>query len=198
MDAVKPSHAASDNAVARSRFETNPQAKHKVIHLYCLSFHHFDDDQAHQILANTVRTADAFAILELQERRLSSIVLMLLAFWEVFLVVLVYFWHRPAYLLFTFGVPLLPTLISFDGLVSSLRSRTLDELWRLALVAQASQGDLDGDTKPQVADASGTHGRPRRMSQGDWSFQPTRTMHTFPLGYLTGFVGTRTASRSPV
>ncbi|UKZ76440.1 hypothetical protein TrVFT333_004144 [Trichoderma virens FT-333] len=45
----------------------------KVMRLFNLSFHHFDDDMAKHILKDTVNTSHGFAIVELQGRSLSTV-----------------------------------------------------------------------------------------------------------------------------
>jgi hypothetical protein len=56
--------------------------------------------------------------------------------------------------------------MTFDGLVSALRTRTLAEVERMVF-----------DTKTSA--------------KQQWSFRSSREMHTFPLGYFTSFIGTR-------
>nr|OQO28895.1 hypothetical protein B0A51_03222 [Rachicladosporium sp. CCFEE 5018] len=42
----------------------------KVMRLFCLAFHHFDDEVARKVLKSTMETSDAVVVLELQERSL--------------------------------------------------------------------------------------------------------------------------------
>lgn len=136
----------------------------KVIYLYSLCFHHFDDPAAHAILVNALEHADGIAILELQERRLSSLLLMPLMIPTVFLIVSFCFWRRPSFILLS---PLLAATMAFDGFVSALRTRTPDEVKGMAL------------------DAVGTSIRQQ------WSFRCRREVHTLLLGYFTCFAGIR-------
>ncbi|KAL9050702.1 MAG: hypothetical protein Q9162_006476 [Coniocarpon cinnabarinum] len=191
VDAVKPSHAASDAVVSHSRFDCVPSAKHKVIHLYCLSFNHFTDDQARTIMNNTMKTADGIAIVELQERRVASAMAAILRFWLVYVIVLLGFLQSPSHMLLTFGAPALPAMIAFDALVRCLGCRTIDELWRLALVAQAQRSKANSDTKRNEFRSSALNGYASDGITRDWTFLPVRRLHTFPLGHLTCFLGVK-------
>ena len=144
------------------------QLVRKRIHLFCLSFHHFDDEAAYKILRNTVNNADAFAVLELQERRLSSVLMMVLLGLSVFHIVLLHYWRRPAFLFWTWIMPVLPALLWFDGTVSSLRTRTIEEM----------KGLVSGAIRER---------REKRV----WRVEGRREVHSWPLGYLTGLMGWR-------
>jgi hypothetical protein len=65
----------------------NTVPNRKIIYLFSLCFHHFDDSAARTILTNALTHADGIAILELQERRLSSLLLMPLMLLTVLLIV---------------------------------------------------------------------------------------------------------------
>jgi hypothetical protein len=103
------------------------------------SFHHFAPEKARGILADAAASGQGIAVLEYTERRL--------ALWSVALActpALIWLatprirprtWRR---LLWTYLVPVVPAVALVDGLVSVLRSYTVDELEAL------TQG-LDGD-----------------------------------------------------
>jgi len=94
-----------------------------------LSFHHFAPDAARQILADAVRKRQGIAVFELQNRHLSS-VLGLLFFGTLF-IVFVSLFVRPLNfrrILLTLIIPLIPVFCVFDGVVSALRTYTVDEM----------------------------------------------------------------------
>ncbi|KAK4162850.1 hypothetical protein QBC43DRAFT_345498 [Cladorrhinum sp. PSN259] len=103
----------------------------KVFRLFNLAFHHFDDSLARKILKNTVETSDGFGIFELQDRTvgggffpccLFGIATMLLAPYYAFI------WKSPMALVFTYLFPALPFVLVWDGWMSSLRTRTAEEV----------------------------------------------------------------------
>ena len=73
----------------------------------------------------------------------------------------VYFRNSAVHLFFTYIIPLIPFVVAFDGYVSSLRTRTPDEV--LQLLNGGRQ--LDG-----------------------WKFMSGEEMHTFPIGYLSWII----------
>ncbi|KAI9699116.1 MAG: hypothetical protein M1836_003305 [Candelina mexicana] len=107
----------------------------KVIRLFNLAFHHFDDELATQILKNTIETADGFGIFELQDRTFPGILGMTVLFPLFLLLPSFYFHNSPGHLFFTYIIPIIPLVITLDGYVSALRTRTPDEI--LALVRKS-------------------------------------------------------------
>ncbi|KAK5995201.1 hypothetical protein PT974_03599 [Cladobotryum mycophilum] len=102
----------------------------KVMRLFNLAFHHFDDPLASQILKDTVETSDGFAIFELQDRTL-EIVLSMLMFGTAIMLAAPFYawkWRSPATLFFTWVIPILPFVIVFDGFMSAMRTRTPEEV----------------------------------------------------------------------
>ena len=190
VDAVDPPSAAMSDAYNQQSPSTRSH-RAKVLRLYCLSFHHFDDQAAMEILANTMATADAFVIIELTERRLSSLILMFFQSFVTFLVQPLWFWRRPFNLLYTYPVPALPFLMLFDGLVSALRSRTLDELLDLVTASNASKFDANTVLSSRMQNRTTRFGQMSPITIKDWTCRGGRIMHTFPFGYMTWFVGTR-------
>lgn len=150
----------------------------KVFRLFCLSFHHFDDEGAKRVLKSTMETSDAFAIIELQDRRIGSLMLMVLEFWLLLAIMWIWFWQDWAALLCTYLLPVLPAIHAFDGFVSCLRTRTFSEVVQLVdeVLGRNSQ-DLKGTGVTAV--------------RGDWTFTSVRTLHTWPIGYLNAVVGRR-------
>lgn len=145
----------------------------KVFRLFCLSFHHFDDATAQRVLKSTLETSDAFAIIELQDRRIGSLLIMLLEYWLLLLMTMFWFWHSDIHLLLTYAVPLLPVIHAFDGFVSCLRTRTFEETVRLL---ESVKG------KRRVT--SGSRDQVTMIEVGDWRVTHSRTLHTWPLGYM--------------
>ncbi|KAI0022834.1 hypothetical protein F4780DRAFT_777296 [Xylariomycetidae sp. FL0641] len=100
----------------------------KVFRLFNLAFHHFDDNLARAILKNTVETSDGFGIFELQSRHPLS--MLSCASFGAFVMLLapLFYWSSPQILFFIYCVPIVPFVLVFDGLVSSLRTRTREEV----------------------------------------------------------------------
>jgi hypothetical protein len=159
------------------------QAK-KVMRLFSLAFHHFDDDLAAQVLENTVKTSDGFwsvspsfsakctltvySIFELQSRNLSSFILVSLLWPLAWVTAPYYFGNSPAHLFFTYLVPLIPFVWVFDGYISILRTRTPEEVDAL-LQSKLSSRELQ-----------------------KWDIKSGRTCHMWPLGWLYWIIATKT------
>lgn len=117
----------------------------KVFRLFNLAFHHFDDPLARDILRDTVDTSHGFAIIELQDRSLASAFATLLLGIGTFLTA-PYFgwkWRSPLSLFFTYVIPIIPFVLVFDGYVSSIRTRTPDEVEALLRSCGADAGDWE-------------------------------------------------------
>ena len=83
--------------------------------------------------------------------------------WPLLLIVSPYFfWKSPGHLFFTYIIPVIPFVVVFDGYVSSLRTRTGDEI--LAMLEQ--KGPVKG-----------------------WDFWQGNEFHTFPIGEMSYFIG---------
>ena len=74
-------------------------------------------------------------------------------------------WKHPGQVFFTNVIPIVPFILVFDGLVSSLRTRTPNEVVALAKRCGA---DMDG-----------------------WKMQSGHEMHTYPIGYVTWNIFTK-------
>jgi len=97
------------------------------------SFHHFPPEQARAILADAVQNRQGIGVFEFTERR--PLVWALPLLFTPALVWCVTPWIRPLTwrrLLWTYVVPVVPLATAFDGLVSVLRSYSVDELRALA------------------------------------------------------------------
>lgn len=134
--------------------------------LFSLAFHHFDDALGAQILRNTLDTSAGIAIFELTERTTASLLMNVLTF-PVGLLTNWWTFRRDAIMLAcTYLLPVVPFVVSFDGLVSSLRTRTPDEVMRL--LKTAGQG-----------------------AEQEWEWTSGRVTHTWPIGQMTYVIGTR-------
>jgi hypothetical protein len=183
VDATNPPFAAissstpGDKDAARERGYEHDGCK--VLRLFSLAFHHFDDEGAKRVIKSTMNTSDAVVIFELQERRIGSLVLMLLEPFLVYIMGIFWFPDDWFFLALTYLVPVLPVLHSFDGLISCLRTRTFEEFVQL----------LDDSLgKKHESMASGLL---VTVQRGDWMFTTHRTLHTWPLGYMNVIVGTK-------
>ncbi|KAI9844009.1 MAG: hypothetical protein M1837_005944 [Sclerophora amabilis] len=137
----------------------------KVFRLFNLAFHHFDDPLARQILKNTIETADGFGIFELQDRTVSSLLTIFIMGLLFVLITPIFFWRSPGHLLFHYIIPVIPVVLIFDGYISSLRTRSVDEVLGL----------LDG----KAAQTAG------------WKFTSGSEMHTWPIGHMIWIVGVK-------
>ena len=92
------------------------------------SFHHFPPDAARAILADAVRQSQGIAIFEVTHRSLLGIAGICLTPIGIPLVMPFVRPFRWAHLLWTYVVPVFPLMEAFDGIVSCLRTYSLDEL----------------------------------------------------------------------
>jgi len=76
-------------------------------------------------------------------------------------------WRSPATLIFTYLIPILPFVLVFDGWVSSLRTRTPEEVEVLLRSCGAEGGDAE-------------------LSR--WEIKSGRDRHLWPTGYLNWIV----------
>ncbi|KAK4189337.1 hypothetical protein QBC35DRAFT_493398 [Podospora australis] len=175
--------AASSNltyvkeSVDAARAPTDLIASHKrsgkkVFRLFNLAFHHFDDTLARRILKNTVETSDGFGIFELQDRSWAGFfscclfglgTLALAPYYA-------YLWGSPLALVFTYLIPILPAVLVFDGWMSSLRTRTPEEVVALLKDCGAEGGE------EEIA---------------KWEVKSGRETFMWPVGRVHWFIATR-------
>ncbi|KAI4226579.1 MAG: hypothetical protein L6R36_003064 [Xanthoria steineri] len=141
----------------------------KPFRLYSLAFHHFSDPLARAVLKDTLRTSSGFAIFELQSRNLGSLFTVLLLGPLLWGVSWYYFWGDWVHLFWTYVVPVAPTVVVLDGIVSCLRTRERGEILRLLDEVEG----VDGDWRV------------------GWRFESGRGRHTWPFGEATWFVGVK-------
>jgi hypothetical protein len=96
------------------------------------AFHHFRPDEAEAILRDAVRQRQGIAILEPTQRSVRAVALACFSWLFVMLLSPGIRPVRPGRLVLTYLIPLIPLLVTFDGVVSCLRSYTPDELGALA------------------------------------------------------------------
>ena len=186
VDATNPPFAAiSSRTAGDKKVALEAGYEHdgrRVLRTFCLAFHHFDDEGAVRVLKSTMETSDALVVFELQERCVGSCLLMVLEFWLVLLVSVFWFWGDMLHLFLVYGVPVLPSLHAFDGLVSCLRTRTFGEFVGLVDRAMGRQRGL-GEFYSEAV-----------IRRGDWAFTNRRVLHTWPLGYMNATVGIKVRS----
>ncbi|ODN80677.1 hypothetical protein L202_02851 [Cryptococcus amylolentus CBS 6039] len=153
----------------------------KHLRTFFLSFHHFNNDHGRQIIADSMRSAEALCIFELQECNLgSAIMILMLAPLTWILTPLL----RPSAktLFFTYLIPLIPLILVFDGLVSVYRTRTPKQILYLAKLANLSLA-LEGEAKDN--------------GDTDWRWEYGYKRHTWPFGRLSWVVGRRDRRDDP-
>jgi hypothetical protein len=93
-----------------------------------LSFHHFRPNEAASILSGAVKDNQPIFIVEAQKRDLSHIIRFALS--PIFVLLLTPFIRplRFRRILFTYLIPIIPVFVLWDGIVSVLRTYTLQEL----------------------------------------------------------------------
>jgi hypothetical protein len=115
-------------------FESNPvdardvPAHLKGLRTQFLSFHHFQPDDARQILQNAVGSGQPIAIFEAQKRDVAHFFKFALSPIAVVLMtpfIRPFNWSR---IVFTYLIPVIPLFTFWDGIVSVLRTYSVDEL----------------------------------------------------------------------
>lgn len=123
---------------------TSVDARHvpeslKGLRTQFLSFHHFKPHDARQILQNAVDAQSAIAIFEGQERSAASIIAMIFSPISVLLTTPFIRPFKLGRILFTYLIPIVPIVVLWDGIVSSLRTYSVAEMNEL--VAQLNHKD---------------------------------------------------------
>jgi len=187
VDATDTSHAPPLVISKTSSSTSEHSGDHKSTHLYSLSFHHFNDEDASKIMQNTLETADGVCILELQDRSLGMLLLMLGEPFLLFLVTILWFPFRPLHLFFTYIFPVLPFVQAWDGLVSCLRTRNFNET---SALAEKALGE-----KARVISVENTAVKGEKITVAEcaeWKFVGVRRLHTWPFGYMNAFLARKT------
>lgn len=103
------------------------------------AFHHFRPSEGREIIRDAIRQRRGIAILEVTQRTALSVFLACFSWLFVMLLTPGIRPVRGSRLLLTYVVPLIPLLVTFDGVVSCLRSYTVSEFGEFASDA-ASEG----------------------------------------------------------
>ncbi len=93
-----------------------------------LSFHHFKPADARSILQNVVDANSAIMIFESQERSFPSLLAMVLSPISVFFTTPFIRPFSLVRILFTYVIPVIPLVVLWDGIVSSLRTYSIAEM----------------------------------------------------------------------
>ncbi|RSM15952.1 hypothetical protein CEP52_000408 [Fusarium oligoseptatum] len=143
---------------------THSKDGRQVFRLFSLAFHHFDDDLARRILKDTVERNQGFVIFELQDRSIMSFIADLLLPIGVILSAPYYAlkWRAPSVFIFTWLIPIIPLVLIWDGIVSSLRTREPEEVEMLL--------------RSCGSDASG------------WEMRSGKEMFLWPCGHLNWII----------
>ena len=104
-----------------------------------LSLHHFKPDLARGILAHAVAENTPISIFEAQQRNIEHVIRF--SFSPIMVLILTPM-IRPfsiGRLIFTYIIPIVPLVVLWDGVVSVLRTYTLEEIEKLAAVADVDR-----------------------------------------------------------
>jgi SAM-dependent methyltransferase len=93
-----------------------------------LSLHHFKPDDAKLILQNAVDANSPIALFEGQERSFPSILAMMLSPVSVLLTTPFIRPFKMGRIIFTYLIPVVPLFVLWDGVVSSLRTYSVEEM----------------------------------------------------------------------
>ena len=93
-----------------------------------LSFHHFKAVDAKKILQNAVDDKSPIAVFEGQERSIPSIIAMLFSPLSVLLTTPFIKPFKLGRIIFTYLIPIVPVFVLWDGIVSCLRTYSLNEM----------------------------------------------------------------------
>ncbi len=96
-----------------------------------LSLHHFKPQDAKKILQNAVDTGSGIAVFEAQERSLPSLLAMFFSPISVLFVTPFIRPFRLGRIIFTYLIPVVPLFVWWDGIVSSLRTYSVEEMEEL-------------------------------------------------------------------
>jgi hypothetical protein len=93
-----------------------------------LSLHHFTPNDAKLILQNAIDTNSSIAIFEGQERSLASVIAMLFSPISVLFTTPFIRPFSVGRILFTYLIPIIPFVVLWDGIVSALRTYSVEEM----------------------------------------------------------------------
>lgn len=142
----------------------------KTFRTFHLSFHHFPDPLARDILRNTMTTSNGFAIIELQDRHFTSFLALFLLGIGVVALAPYYAWRWRSFgtLFWSWAIPVLPFVLVWDGWMSSIRSRTADEIQGM----MASCGVAEDEVRK-------------------WTLKSGRVTHLPPFAHVNWIIATK-------
>ena len=128
-----------------------------------LSLHHFRPLEVKAILQNAIDIKQPIAIFEGQQRTVKSMIPMLFSPFSVLLTTPFIRPFKIGRLLFTYLIPVLPLVVMWDGIISVLRTYTVEELNSLILeLSHHEQFDWDvGIAKGKPLDVGFLLGTPK-------------------------------------
>ncbi len=100
----------------------------KGLRTHFLSFHHFKPEQGKAILQNAIHHDQPIAIFEGQQRTFKSMMPMLLSPLTVLLTTPFIRPFKIGRIFFTYLIPIIPLCVWWDGIISVLRTYTVEEL----------------------------------------------------------------------
>lgn len=106
----------------------NVPAGLKGLRTQFLSLHHFKPADAQKILQNAVSSGSPIAIFEAQERSVPSLLAMLFSPITVLLLTPFIKPFKIGRIVFTYIIPIVPLVVLWDGIVSSLRTYSVQEM----------------------------------------------------------------------
>lgn len=106
----------------------NVPSELKGLRTQFLSFHHFKPIDAKLILQNAIDSKSSIAIFEAQERSVPSILAMLFSPISVLLTTPFIRPLKLGRIIFTYLIPVVPLFVLWDGVVSSLRTYSIQEM----------------------------------------------------------------------
>lgn len=134
-----PIAISNTDSVLPTRTTPTNLSKKKQFNLFFLALHHFPDPSASTILLHSLRNSSGFGIFELQSRTFESLALMALFGPLMWLGSWWWFWGDWALLWWMYVVPVVPFVVVFDGVVSSLRTRRPGEVRELVVMRERGQ-----------------------------------------------------------
>lgn len=140
----------SSNPHPTHQSKTTPTSTHppkKQFSLFFLALHHFSDPSASTILTHALRTSSGFGIFELQSRTFESLALMALFGPLMWLGSWWWFWGDWDLLWWMYMLPVVPFVVVFDGVVSSLRTRREGEVKALLGLGKRGMGGKGREEK---------------------------------------------------
>lgn len=137
--------AAHSHTSSSSSSSSSTNNKTKTFRTFHLAFHHFPDPLAASILRDTLASSDGLAIVELQDRSLRSFFAVLLLGLGVMFFAPYYAWRwrSPGTLFWCWVVPVLPFVLVWDGWMSSVRTRTVDEVAAMMRTCGVASEEVD-------------------------------------------------------